>query len=98
MRCVWDPDKDRGNLRKHGIAFAISCQVFSDPCALTLFDPEHSEDEDRWITIGRTFDEVLIVVVHTYGETEHGEALRVISARKATRLEEHQYLLRKDGQ
>jgi uncharacterized DUF497 family protein len=62
---------------------------------LTLFDHAHSDDEDRWITMGQTSGNQVIVVVHTYGKTRGKESVRIISARKATKKEEKLYYERR---
>lgn len=88
----WDPDKARQNVRKHGVTFERAATVFLDPEALSLFDDEHSREEDRWITLGLDRGGTLLVVYHTYREeTETSARIRIISARKATRREAKQY-------
>jgi uncharacterized DUF497 family protein len=88
----WDPVKARRNLTKHGIAFERAATVFLDPQALSLPDEEHSQDEERWITMGLDRSGALLVVCHTYREeTETSARIRMISARKATRNELKQY-------
>lgn len=62
----WDPRKESANRRKHGITFGQAAKVFSDPLALTLHDQNHSDEEDRWITLGQSGNGSLLVVVHTY--------------------------------
>lgn len=90
----WDPEKDKINRRKHKVAFFEACYVFGDKYMLTLYDEEHSEDEDRWVTIGRPLKGSILVVVHTYRKIRRKESVRIISARKATKNEEKQYLKR----
>ena len=81
----WNRDKATVNLRKHGIDFADAVSVFSDDLALTI--PDERFDEERFVTIGLDgFGRVLVVVY-----TLRGEAIRVISARKANRQERQQY-------
>jgi len=88
----WDPIKARRNLKKHGIAFERAATVFHDPEALSLFDEEHSQAEDRWITLGLDRAGTLLVVCHTYQEeTETSAQIRLISARKATKNETKKY-------
>ena len=82
-----DPAKAAANLRKHGVSFEEAASVFVDPAALTFADPDHSADEERAITIGRSARHRLIFVAHT----DRGEHLRIISARRATRREQDQY-------
>ena len=82
----WDPAKARGNFAKHGVRFADAATVLEDDLALTLRDP-FSEDEERWITLGRDGRGRLLVVVYTW----RGESVRLISARLATPQESNQY-------
>ena len=88
----WDPIKARWNLKEHGIAFERAATIFLDPEALSEFDEEYSQDEDRWITLGLDRTGSLVVVCHTYQEeTETSARIRLISARKATKNEGKQY-------
>jgi uncharacterized protein len=88
----WDPIKASGNLRKHGISFERAATVFEDPRALSQFDKEHSQDEERWITLGLDRSGILVVVCHTYRkENNHSAYVRIISARKAIKSEMKQY-------
>jgi len=82
----WDPPKARRNLRKHGIDFDEASTVFADTLSITIPDPDHSEDEERWVTMGLSNRQRLLVVVHTEEETIH-----IISARTADRLERRKY-------
>lgn len=92
----WDPLKAAGNRRKHGVSFERAVAVFQDPAALSLFDREHSAEEDRWITLGLDDRGRLLVVCHTWRETSARAArCRIISARKPTRNEARQYRSRK---
>ena len=88
----WDPDKAARNLRKHGISFYRATFVFKDPLMLSIFDTEHADHEDRWVTIGHDEHGIILVVVHTFLpiDEEHAE-IRIISARKATKHERMQY-------
>jgi uncharacterized DUF497 family protein len=92
MRFEWDLKKDEGNRKKHGISFEMAQLVFGDPLALSVPDEVHSDKEERWITIGQAGRHLLIVVVHTYRDTEEDEVIRLISARKATPKERKQYM------
>ncbi len=83
----WDKSKARSNRAKHGIDFVEATTVFGDPLALTGFDPDHSIDEDRFVTVGATIDGNLMVVTYT----DRGDRIRIISARKATRKERSDY-------
>jgi len=88
----WDPAKARQNARKHRITFERGATVFLDRNALSLFDEQHSEDEERWITLGLDHTGAVLVVCHTYHEeTENSARVRLISARKATKNEMKQY-------
>ena len=88
----WDPSKARLNDKKHGVAFERATTVFYDSNALSIFDEWHSSKEERWITLGFDNTATLIVVSHTYQEeSEYVVHIRLISARKATKLEIKQY-------
>jgi uncharacterized protein len=80
MDFEWDPRKDAANHRKHGVGFREATTVFGDPFALTFPDVEHSESEQRFLTVGTAISGHLLVVAHT----ERQEAIRIISARAAT--------------
>ncbi|MDT8322454.1 MAG: BrnT family toxin [Xanthomonadales bacterium] len=62
----WDPAKAAGNRRKHGVGFELAATVFRDPLALSCFDEEHSEAEERWVTLGLAGNGRLLAVVHTF--------------------------------
>ena len=88
----WDPAKARQNARKHRITFERGATVFLDPNALSLFDEQHSDDEERWTTLGLDHTGALLVICHTYHEeTEISPRVRLISARRATKNETKQY-------
>ncbi len=88
----WDPSKEKQNVRKHKVAFRRAVTIFRDPNQLSVYDEEHSEGEGRWITIGIDSGGVLRVVVHTYEQIDEDScAIRIISARRATRTEAKQY-------
>jgi uncharacterized DUF497 family protein len=88
----WDPAKARQNARKHRVTFERGATVFSDPNALSLFDEQHSDEEERWITLGLDQTAALLVISHTYHEEASNSArVRLISVRKATRNETKQY-------
>ena len=86
-RFEWDPAKAAANLRKHGVSFEEAVTVFGDPLSLNMPDPLHSADEDRYLVLGMSNEQRLLVVA--YGE--RGERTRILSARKATRRERHEY-------
>jgi uncharacterized DUF497 family protein len=88
----WDPNKERTNIRKHGIAFRQAATVFRDPNQLSIFDKSHSDKEDRWVIIGIDSVGILRVVVHTFRKfDENLWQIRIISARKANSDETRQY-------
>ena len=88
----WDINKARTNLSKHKISFEGATSVFRDERAISISDEEHSDDEERWLTIG--MDEVIrtLVVIHTYISIDENNCnIRLISARKATKKEQQIY-------
>jgi uncharacterized DUF497 family protein len=88
----WDANKARTNLRKHEVSFRLATSVFRDALALTIFDDEHSDDEDRWVTLGRAQNGQVLVVVHTSEEVSTTELhIRIISARRADPAEVRDY-------
>ena len=88
----WDPAKAARNVRSHGVRFEDAQTVFRDPFRRTMADEDHSQFEQRWITMGRTPDGKLLVVCHTHRETDDGEdSVRLISARPATPRERRHY-------
>ena len=87
MEFEWDLDKAEANERKHGVSFNEAMTVFGDPLALTGYDPDHSDEEDRFVTMGLSADGRLLIASHT----DRDEKLRIISARVATRAERKDY-------
>jgi uncharacterized protein len=88
----WDDAKAASNLANHGVDFREAMAVIGDPPALTMFDDAHSDDEERWVSIGRAVDGTLLLVIHTFVGTGPSTALvRLISARPVTRSERLQY-------
>jgi uncharacterized DUF497 family protein len=87
LEFTWDPKKAASNLEKHGISFEEASTAFGDPLSITVNDPDHSEDETRFVLIGLTFEGNLVVVVHA----ELEDSIRIISAREATRQERKDY-------
>jgi len=81
----WDASKAAANLRKHQVSFDEAKSVFHDEFAVQFFDEEHSSDEDRFLMLGMSIGAKLLIVCHC--EREHGEVIRIISARKATKRE-----------
>ena len=91
-RFEWDPAKEKTNIQKHKVSFRRAATVFRDPNQLSIYDEEHSEYEDRWITMGIDDGGVLRVVVHTLEQVnENLSEIHIISARKATIRESRQY-------
>ncbi|MGQ0802162.1 MAG: BrnT family toxin [Pseudomarimonas sp.] len=89
---TWDVAKAQSNLSKHGVSFTQAASVLLDPLALTVFDTAHSEQEERWFTIGQALGGTLLAIAHTYQTTGPATAtVRLISARTATRHEREQY-------
>ena len=84
----WDDEKERINITKHGIDFTTAARVFNDTNRLELYDDYHSDDEDRYITIG-IINEVAYLVMVVY--TDREDVIRIISARKATKQERRRY-------
>lgn len=80
----WDRNKAASNLRKHGVSFIEASEIFNDPLAIKLRDDEHSEKEERWVTIGQVRSMRIVVTVHTWQEDDDNIYVRIISARKAT--------------
>ena len=88
----WDQNKAKANRKKHGIAFEDASTIFLDPRMISVFDTEHSEDEDSWATIGIDKNGILLVVVHTFQQLAADSCrIRIISARKAIIIESKQY-------
>lgn len=84
----WDAHKANSNLKKHSVTFEQAASVFMDSLALTVFDETHSQDEERWFTLGHAKDGALLAVAHTYQVTSSsGARIRIISARPATKQE-----------
>lgn len=86
---AWDPRKNEVNRRKHHVSFEEARTVFYDDDALVIGDPEHSQEEDRFLILGFSAQARLLVVCHCCRESE--SVIRIISARKATRNESKQY-------
>ena len=88
----WSIEKARANQDKHDVSFEEAATVFTDPMALTIFDPDHSEVEERWITMGISNNGRLLVVIHTFREeSERASTIRIISSRRAGRQEQKEY-------
>ena len=87
MDFEWDAAKAETNLVKHGVSFKEAATVFGDPFAMTYTDPDHSDEEDRYITFGQSGSGRFLMVSHTDRE----DRTRIISARKMSRKERKQY-------
>ena len=87
MEFEWDDDKAASNEAKHGVSFPEAQTVFADPSALTGYDPDHSDEEDRYITMGTSLEGRLLVRSHT----DRDNRVRIISAREASRRERKDY-------
>jgi uncharacterized DUF497 family protein len=89
MRIIWDENKNQENIRKHHVSFEEAQTVFYDPNGKLIDDPDHSDEEDRYIILGLSKILHLLVVCHCYREND--ETIRIISARKATTKETKYY-------
>ncbi|HFB64992.1 MAG TPA: BrnT family toxin [Aeromonadales bacterium] len=89
LKFEWDNEKNKTNTKKHGVSFEEGKTVFFDEYALQFFDPEHSEDEDRFLLLGTSFKSQTLVVCHCFREEE--TKVRIISARKADKDEQQVY-------
>ena len=83
----WDERKATANLKKHGVSFHEAGTIFGDPMAITFHDPDHSETEQRFLTVGLSQSDRLLVVAHT----DRGRKTRIISARMMTKHERKIY-------
>ena len=92
MNYEWNLVKERLNIAKHGVDFEEAKSVFADEFALVLFDEDHSKDEERFLILGMSQKERILLVVHCYREND---TIRIISSRKATKNEIKQYKERK---
>jgi len=89
LRFEWDPKKARENKRRHGVSFEEAQTVFTDDFAILIDDPDHSDQEDRFLLLGLSANLRTLVVSHTCRKAE--DLIRIISARKATRREREAY-------
>ena len=87
LRFLWNPRKAASNERKHGVNFQEATTIFDDALSVTIADPDHSVDEERFLLIGLSNRRRLLVVAHS----ERGESIRIISARRANRQERRTY-------
>ncbi len=93
LKFEWDNKKNKTNTRKHGVSFEEAQTTFYDEYAIQFFDPEHSEDEDRFILLGTSFKLKTLVICHCFRQEE--TVIRIISARKADKEEEQEYWSRR---
>jgi len=89
LRFEWEPRKASANLKKHGVSFEEAKSVFYDESAKLIDDPEHSEDEERFVLLGLSYSLRVVLVCHCY--KSEGNVIRIISARKATPTESKAY-------
>ncbi len=88
----WDEDKAKSNISKHGVTFTQAATVFLHADAISVFDSEHSQFEDRWFTLGCDSEGKLLAISHTYVESSVAVTrIRIISARHATKQERRTY-------
>jgi uncharacterized DUF497 family protein len=87
LKFEWDKRKAAANLKKHGVSFEETATAFGDPLSLTIPDPDHSIEEDRYLLVGVTSRRNLVVVAHT----ERNDTIRIVSARPATAGERKNY-------
>ena len=85
----WDSKKNTTNIKKHGVSFSEAQTIFYDENAIKYYDPDHSEDEDRFIMLGLSVQLRILVVCHCYREND--SVIRIITARKASNNEEDAY-------
>ena len=89
LRFEWDEKKDKANQRKHDVSFEEARTVFYDENAIQFYDPDHSDEEDRFILLGLSLKPQVLVVCHCFRESE--TVVRIISARRADKNEEQEY-------
>ena len=87
MQFEWHLEEAHKNLTKHGVSFDEAASVFGDPLAVTIDDPDHSQEEQRFLTTGLSKHQRLIIVAHTAIESR----VRIFSAREVTSAERKQY-------
>ena len=91
MRFEWDNNKNEINYKKHGISFEEACEVFNDPLHIAFLDERFNYFEERWITVGKTLKNKIVVTANLYFDDSGEEIIRIISARPATVSERRQY-------
>ena len=87
MKFEWNRQKAKNNVRKHRVSFTEAVTVFDDLLSIVISDPDHSDEEERWLLIGESNRLRLLVVIYT----EKGNRIRLISARRATKAERRTY-------
>jgi hypothetical protein len=87
MKFEWDDDKAVTNLSKHGVSFDEAKKVFDDPLYVDFYDPDHSDDEERYLIVGKSNQGRLLIISYT----ERKNSIRIISAREVTRSEREAY-------
>ncbi|MBU2444353.1 MAG: BrnT family toxin [Bacteroidetes bacterium] len=87
MKFEWDTQKAERNFRKHKVAFTEAATVFADTLGITIYDPDHSKNEERYVTIGWSHQGRILMVAHT----DRGDRIRIISARELTKKERKAY-------
>ena len=87
MQFEWNPDKANSNLKKHDVSFNEASTIFNDPLSVTFPDPDHSYGEERYVIIGLSNNNRILIVNHT----DRADRIRIISAREATRNEKRFY-------
>jgi hypothetical protein len=87
LKFEWDKRKAVLNIKKHGVSFEDAATAFGDPLSVTIHDPKHSDDEERFLFLGETQGKKLVVVAHT----DRKDTIRLINARPATRQEREDY-------
>ena len=85
IKCEWDEAKAASNLKKHQISFEDAKSIFFDEFGIQFYDEENSHEEERFLMLGMSSEAKLLIVCHC--ERDHGETIRIISARKATKRE-----------
>ncbi len=94
LKFEWDERKNRMNRRKHGVSFEEAQTTFFDEDAIEFYDPDHSEREERFLLLGRSFKLRILIVCHCYRKAE--DVIRIISTRRATRREQLLYIRREN--
>ena len=91
MKFEWDQNKDIANQNKHGLSFNEAIEIFEDPLHISILDDRYSYFEERWITVGMTKGDSIVVAANLYFDEKGEEVIRIISAREATNNEKRKY-------